>query len=84
MFAGLYFSIFGHYWLTYLDRRFPPHSRNAIRNKVLAEVGMGPLLVSSTFYLVGSLKGQSLDQCWKYMKSNFSVICLVNFVVINV
>ena len=34
MLAGVYFSMFGHYWYSLLDRRFPPKSPSAVRKKV--------------------------------------------------
>lgn len=75
MLAGVYFSAFGHFWYSFLDRRFPPKSPSAVRKKLLAEIVMGPPLVSSVFFVVGSLKGHSLPQSWEYLKSNFPVIC---------
>lgn len=82
MYAGAYFSIFGHYWFSFLDKRFPPHTAHAVRKKVLAEVAMGPALVSSSFFIVGSVKGHSLQQSWQYMKSNLPVICSVSACVV--
>lgn len=75
MLAGVYFSAFGHFWYSFLDRRFPPKSPSAVRKKLIAEIAMGPPLVSSVFFIVGSLKGHSLPQSWEYIKSNFPVIC---------
>lgn len=80
-FAGIYFSMFGHWWYSLLDRKFPMHSRNAVRNKVGAEALSGPLLVSSVFFLVGTLRGHSLEASWNNMKANFTTICGVEWLV---
>lgn len=78
MAAGVYFSLFGHYWYSWLDKRFPPKSPHSVKKKLLAEIAMGPPFVSSVFFIVGSLKGHNLKQSWEYMKYNFAVICGVS------
>lgn len=79
--AGVYFSLFGHWWYTFLDRKFPPKSRNAVRNKVLAEMITGPILVSSVFGLMGTLRGHSLATMKENIVSNFVTICSVGTVL---
>lgn len=78
--AGVYFSLFGHWWYTFLDRKFPPKARNAVRNKIFAEMVMGPILVTSVFGLMGTLRGHSVATMWRNVVSNFVIICNVSVV----
>ncbi|KAI2810120.1 hypothetical protein BLOT_001276, partial [Blomia tropicalis] len=81
MMAGVYFSLFGHYWYTYLDRKFPSYVKNSVKKKLLAEIMAGPTIVAGVFFVIGKLKGQSFNQCMEYMKSNFAIICAVEWLI---
>ena len=78
MFAGIYFGVFGHVWYTFLDKRFPGPNIKSVSKKLLAEVAMGPPLISGLFLIIGKLKGMSLENSWIDLKSNFALICAVS------
>lgn len=79
--AGVYFAVFGHYWFSFLDRKFPPRTSGAVMKKVLCEAFMGPVLVSNSFFVVGAAVGQSWETSWRYLKSNWMAIVSVSFLL---
>ncbi|KAF7494166.1 Mpv17-like protein 2 [Sarcoptes scabiei] len=81
MFAGVYFSLFGHWWYSFLDRKFPPNQKRSVKKKLLAESAMGPFLVSSVFILFGRINGNGFEKMLSNIKSNFTLICLVEWFV---
>lgn len=81
MAAGVYFSLFGHFWYSWLDKKFPPNVKNSVRNKLIAECITGPLLVSSVFLLFAKINGQAMDTVWENVRTNFKLICLTEWLV---
>lgn len=81
MFAGVYFSLFGHWWYSFLDRKFPSNQKRSVKKKLLAESAMGPFLVSSVFILFGRINGNGFEKMLSNIKSNFTLICLVEWFV---
>lgn len=78
MSAGIYFGLFGHMWYSFLDKRFPGKHKLAVTKKLMAEVAMGPPLVSGVFLLISRLKGIDFDKSFSDLKSNFALICAVS------
>lgn len=81
MIAGIYFSLFGHWWYSYLDRKFPSQIKSSIGKKLMAESAMGPLLVSSVFLLFGQINEQKLEITFQRIRSNFGLICTAEWLV---
>ncbi|CAG2105468.1 unnamed protein product [Medioppia subpectinata] len=80
-FAGIYFGLFGHFWYKFLDKRFPGSHRRAVLKKLLSEMAMGPPLVSGLFLIVSKLKDKSFEECLNDLKTNFVLICSVEWLV---
>ena len=80
MCAGVYFGLFGHVWYSFLDRRFPGRKSGSVVKKLLSEMAMGPPLVSGVFFVIGKLKGMTIEKSWHDLKANFVLICVVSHV----
>ncbi|XP_054165948.1 mpv17-like protein 2 [Oppia nitens] len=80
-FAGLYFGVFGHFWYGFLDKRFPGANPSQVLKKLMAEMAMGPPLVSGLFLIISKFKGKSLTDSWTDLKSQFVLICTVEWLV---
>lgn len=76
--AGIYFGLFGHFWYSFLDRRFPGPQKASVLKKLLSEMAIGPPLVSGLFFLMGKLKGMSAQKSFNELKTNLVLICVVS------
>lgn len=81
MVAGIYFSLFGHWWYSYLDRKFPPRVKSSVGKKLIAESAMGPLLVSSVFLIFGQINEQKFDTTLQRIRQNLGLICTAEWLV---
>lgn len=83
MFAGVYFGLFGHTWYSFLERRFPGRNKSPVIKKLLAEMAIGPPLVSGLFFVMGKLRGRSVEKSWQDLKSSFVLLCFVSLLEIE-
>jgi len=81
MCTGIYFGLFGHVWYSFLDRRFPGHEKSFVFKKLMSEMAMGPPLISGVFFIIGKLKGMSIEKSWNDLKASFVLVCVVSLKV---
>lgn len=75
--GGVFFGIAGHYWYTFLDKRFPGKSRSAVLKKLGCEIPAGPPLCLAFFVVVGALQGKPVASSWLQFKENVVWLCVV-------
>lgn len=76
--GGLLFGSLGHFWYSFLDKRFPGHSKPIVGKKLLCEAAVGPLFLFAVFACVGYLEGKEWNEIWNGFKQNLIFCCLVS------
>ncbi|OQR66281.1 mpv17 protein 2-like [Tropilaelaps mercedesae] len=76
---GAGFGLLGHYWYSFLDRRFPGRSWSMIRPKLLAECAATPAFAGYTFLSFGTLQGKSLEACVQDFRENIHYVCIADW-----
>ncbi|KAI1301199.1 Mpv17-like protein 2 [Halotydeus destructor] len=78
-YGGLVFGTLGHYWYTFLDRRFPGNSLRTVAKKVACEIPAGPPFALAFFVVVGQFRNKSLIDSWTSFKEGLTFILIADW-----
>ncbi|XP_022666851.1 mpv17-like protein 2 [Varroa jacobsoni] len=76
---GTGFGVLGHFWYSFLDRRFPGKTWAVIRSKLLAECAATPAFAGYTFVSYGILQGKNLQSCGHDFKEKLHLVCIADW-----
>lgn len=76
--GGIFYGATGHYFYSYIDRRFPGRSMSVIFKKIAADAVVSPPIAICGTFIVSKTEGKSLNRIYNDLKDNFLFLITVD------
>jgi hypothetical protein len=74
----IFYGATGHYFYSYIDRRFSGRSMSVIFKKIAADAVVSPLIAICGNLIVSKTEGKSLNRIYNDLKDNFLFLIAVD------